>query len=206
MEEDVQSKLQNTAIMRQRNFFAGIMALAVIANFLLVIKLSSASEKIIMVPGITRDLAVEGSKVSQSYLEETALLFASHLLDLTADTIAFKKNVILKHASNRSDKSLKSLQDYFAAKEEEHKKFGLSTFFSLKEMQVDTKNLQVLMEGMLTSTFGKRGFEQETVKYLLSFDYTGGHLKLREFAKVEPKTPEGSKDKIGEKTNEEEDV
>ena len=206
MEEDVQSKLQNTAIMRQRNFFAGIAALAVIANFLLIIKLSSTSEKIIMVPGITRDLSVEGSRVSQSYLEETALLFASHLLDLTPDTITFKKNIILKQASNRSDKSLKSLQDYFALKEEEHKKFGLSTFFSLKEMQVDTKNLQVLMEGILTSTFGKRGFEQDRVKYLLSFDYTGGHLKLREFAKVEPKIPEGSKDKIGEKTNQEEDA
>lgn len=194
MKENTQSKLHNTAITRQRNFFAGCMLLMIISNFLLMIKLSSTSEKIIMVPGITRDLAVEGSRVSQSYLEETALLFASALLDLTLDTIDFKKNVILKHASNRSQQSLKSLQDYFALKEEEHKKFGLSTFFAPKQMQVDSKNLQVLMEGMLTSTFGKRGFEQESVKYLLSFDYIGGHLKLKEFTKVQPKTNESSKE------------
>jgi type IV conjugative transfer system protein TraE len=177
----------NISIMRQRNFFAGCMGLMIIANFLLVGRLSSTSEKIIMVPGITKDLTVEGSVVSMSYLEETALLFASALLDLTADTIDFKKNTILKHASSRSEKSLKSLQQYFAVKEEEHKKFKLSTSFTPKQMHVDSKNLQVVMEGVLTSTFGKRGWDQSNVKYLLSFDYIAGHLRLKEFAQIKPK-------------------
>jgi hypothetical protein len=139
MEVKTEDRLQNTSIMRQRNFFAGCTLLAVIANFLLVVKISSTTERIIMVPGITKDLAVEGSVVSQSYLEETALLFVSALLDLTADTISLKKNIILKHASAGSEQSLKSLQSYFADKEDEHKKFGLSTFFAPKQMQVDSK-------------------------------------------------------------------
>jgi type IV conjugative transfer system protein TraE len=195
MEVNTEDRLRNISIIRQRNFFAGCTLLAVIANFLLVAKIASTTERIIMVPGITKDLAVEGSIVSQSYLEETALLFASALLDLTADTIDAKKNIILKHASTRSEQSLKSLQSYFALKEEEHKKFGLSTFFAPKQMQVDSKNLQVVIEGLLTSTFGKRGFEQKTLKYLLSFDYVGGHLKLKEFTQVKPKAKEPSNDK-----------
>ena len=105
MEVNTEQRLQNISIIRQRNFFAGCTLLAVISNFLLVAKISSTTERIIMVPGITKDLAVEGSVVSQSYLEETALLFASALLDLTADTIDAKKNIILKHASTRSDQS-----------------------------------------------------------------------------------------------------
>ena len=194
MQGGIEDQVRGTCIMRQRNFFAGCMALAVVANFLLVAKLSSTTERIVMVPGITKDLVVEGSIVSQSYLEETALLFASALLDLTADTIRPKKNIILKHASTRSEQSLKSLQSYFAAKEEEHKKFGLATFFAAKQMQVDTKNLQVVIDGLLTSTFGKRGFEQNNVKYLLSFDYVGGHLKLKEFTQVKAKDKEQNKD------------
>ena len=181
MQGGIEDQVRGTCIMRQRNFFAGCMALAVVANFLLVAKLSSTTERIVMVPGITKDLVVEGSIVSQSYLEETALLFASALLDLTADTIRPKKNIILKHASTRS-------------KEEEHKKFGLATFFAAKQMQVDTKNLQVVIDGLLTSTFGKRGFEQNNVKYLLSFDYVGGHLKLKEFTQVKAKDKEQNKD------------
>jgi len=201
MEVNTEDRLQNTSIMRQRNFFAGCTLLAVIANFLLVVKISSTTERIIMVPGITKDLAVEGSVVSQSYLEETALLFVSALLDLTADTIPLKKNIILKHASAGSEQSLKSLQSYFADKEDEHKKFGLSTFFAPKQMQVDSKNLQVVIEGVLTSTFGKRGFEQNTLKYLLSFDYVGGHLKLKEFTQVKPKTKEGNDQNKEEEQN-----
>jgi len=201
MEVNTEDKFQNTSIMRQRNFFAGCTLLAVIANFLLVVKISSTTERIIMVPGITKDLAVEGSIVSQSYLEETALLFVSALLDLTADTISLKKNIILKNTSTRSEHSLKSLQSYFAGREDEHKKFGLSTFFAPKQMQVDSKNLQVVIEGVLTSTFGKRGFEQNTLKYLLSFDYVGGHLKLKEFTQVKPKTKEGNDQNKEEEQN-----
>ena len=201
MEVNTEDRLQNISIIRQRNFFAGCTLLAVIANFLLVAKISSTTERIIMVPGITKDLAVEGSVVSQSYLEETALLFVSALLDLTADTISLKKNIILKHASAGSEQSLKSLQSYFADKEDEHKKFGLSTFFAPKQMQVDSKNLQVVIEGVLTSTFGKRGFEQNTLKYLLSFDYIGGHLKLKEFTQVKPKTKEGNDQNKEEEQN-----
>ena len=201
MEVNTEGRLQNISIIRQRNFFAGCTLLAVIANFLLVAKISSTTERIIMVPGITKDLAVEGSVVSQSYLEETALLFVSALLDLTADTISLKKNIILKNTSTRSEHSLKSLQSYFASREDEHKKFGLSTFFAPKQMQVDSKNLQVVIEGVLTSTSGKRGFEQNTLKYLLSFDYVGGHLKLKEFTQVKPKTKEGNDQNKEEEQN-----
>ena len=201
MEVNTQDKFQHTSIMRQRNFFAGCTLLTVIANLILVVKISSTTERIIMVPGITKDLAVEGSVVSQSYLEETALLFISALLDLTADTISLKKNIILKNTSTRSEHSLKSLQSYFASREDEHKKFCLSTFFAPKQMQVDSKNLQVVIEGVLTSTFGKRGFEQNTLKYLLSFDYVGGHLKLKEFTQVKPKTKEGNDQNKEEEQN-----
>lgn len=204
MEIKTEDRVQNMSIIRQRNFFAGCTLLIVIANFLLVVKIASTTERIIMVPGITKDLVVEGSMVSQSYLEETALLFASALLDLTADTISLKKNIILKHASTGSEQSLKSLQNYFASKEDEHKKFGLSTFFAPKQMQVNSKNLQVVIEGLLTSTFGKRGFEQNNVKYLLSFDYVGGHLKLKEFTqfKLKSKEPSNNKDEEQDKSME----
>lgn len=192
--EDNYQKLYYVAVTRQRNFFAGCMGLLIIANFLLIGRLAAVSEKIIMVPGITQDLAVEGAAVSRSYLEETALLFASALLDLTEDTVDLKKNIILKHASNRSDKNLKALQQYFAVKQEEHKKFKLSTSFAIKKMYIDTRKLQVIIEGVLTSTFGKRGFEQNNVKYVMTFDYIGGHLRIKQFAQIKPEDKDQKND------------
>ena len=190
---DIREHQKNIYLTRQRNFFAGLSGLAVIANFLLVGKLAVIEEKIIMIPGIAREMIIEGAQVSQSYLEESALLFASCLLDLTADTVPAKRDMILKHASGRSKKNIETLQSYFAVKEEEHKKFGLMTFFAPKKLQVDTKNLQVVVEGTLTSTFGKKGIEQEEVKYLMSFDFVGGLLKIKEFSRLLPENKERNK-------------
>ncbi len=181
MKENIQVQIGNESIIRQRNFFAGCLALAVGSCFLLSGKLASTSEKILMVPGISKEMIIDGDKVSQNYLEETALLFISALLDLTPTTIDAKKEIILKYASKRSPESLKSLQDYFAQASNNLKKFQLSTFFAPKKLYVDSKTLEVIAEGLLSTTFGKRGFEEREVKYKLSFDYVAGHLQLKEF-------------------------
>jgi type IV conjugative transfer system protein TraE len=190
---DIQEQERNIYLTRQRNFFAGISGLAVLSAFLAVGKLALVEEKIIMVPGIAREMIIEGSKVSQSYLEESAVLYASCLLDLTADTISAKRDMILKHASPRSKKNIEALQQYFAVKEEEHKKFGLMTFFAVKTLLVNTKTLEVIIEGRLTSTFGKKGIEEENVRYLMSFDFVGGFLKIKEFSRLLPKEQEDTK-------------
>ena len=184
MKENVQIQIQNVAIIRQRNFFAGCMALSLGCCFLLSGKLVATSDRIYMVPGISKEMTIDGDNVSQSYLEETALLFTSALLDLTPTTIDAKKDIIFKYASKRSPQSLKSLQEYFAEAINNLKKFQLSTFFAPKKLYVDSKKLEVIAEGSLSSTFGKRGFEERDVKYKLSFDYVAGHLQLKEFVEL----------------------
>lgn len=194
MNTDVHTQIKNIAIIRQRNFFAGCMALALGANFLLSSKLATSTEKLIMVPGIGQEMTIDNSRVSQSYLEETSLLFISALLDLTPSTVEAKKEIILKYASLRSSDALRSLQEYFATVIAEHRKFQLSTFFAPKKLHVDSKNLQVMVQGVLTSTFGKRGFEEKEVKYRLSFDYIGGHLMLKEFVRLKQKEQQSKAD------------
>ena len=184
---DIEEHKYSTYLIRQRNFFAGCMGLAVLSTALLAGKLSTMQEKIVMVPTLSKEMIIDGNNVSASYLEESALLYASTLLDLTAETIPAKRNLILKNASIRSEDSIKSLQEYFAKKEEEHKKFGLMTFFAAKKIEVEPRKLQVTIEGLLTSTFGKRGIEEERVKYLMAFDFVGGMLKLKEFKQIEVK-------------------
>ena len=147
-----------------------------------------------MVPGITKDLIIEDNAVSSSYLEETALLFISALLDLTPTTAEAKKDIILKHVSKRSEGSMQSLQENFAVAIENHKKLQLSSYIAPKKLRVDAKKLQVIVDGILTSTFGKRGFEEREVKYRLAFDYVGRHLQLKEFTLLKAKKEAAVKD------------
>lgn len=194
MLEEYQKNNDNESNKLQRNFFAGLLALSLIINCLQSIKLASISEKTIMVPGITKEMIVQGQKVSRSYLEETSLLYISALLDLTPSTIDIKRDIVLKNVSNKSKDALISLQDYFAQTSIELKKFGLSTFFTPKKLIVDSKRLQVVVEGVLTTIFGKKGFDESEVKYRFSFDYVAGHLQIKEFIKLGSDTQKAKKD------------
>ena len=84
---DIEEHKYSTYLVRQRNFFAGCMGLAVLSTALLAGKLSTMQEKIVMVPTLSSEMIIDGNNVSASYLEESALLYASTLLDLTAETI-----------------------------------------------------------------------------------------------------------------------
>lgn len=174
-------------VRRQRNLFLSLLLITIISNLLLVIKISSVEERIIMVPGISQEMSVTDGRVSSGYLEESAMLFLSALLDLTPDTVEHKRNMVLKYTSSVDPKYLKQIKNYFASSESEHKRFKLSTYFTPKSIQLNEKKLRVLASGMLISSFGKKGYEQREAHYLLSFELVGGHLKLKEFFEVDNK-------------------
>jgi hypothetical protein len=129
-------------------------------------------------------MSIEDGLVSKSYLEESALLFASTLLDLSPGSIMHKKNIILKYASHRSKSNLEYLKQYFTNREIDHKKFKLSTSFTPKKIHLDNKKLEVVMDGVLMSNFGKKGFKERSARYFLKFEYVGGFLKLMQFKEL----------------------
>ena len=177
--------LRYEKVTQQRNFFVvGVIILA-ISNFLLCLKIFLKEEKIIMVPGITREMSIIEGKVSNSYLEESSLLFLSTLLDLTPDTVKHKRDIILKYISGTSQKELQEIKDYFSKAETEHIKFTMSTYFTPIKLDLFTRELKVIAEGKLTSNFGKKGYESRDAKYYLSFELVAGHLKLKEFYEIE---------------------
>ncbi|MGV2433276.1 MAG UNVERIFIED_CONTAM: hypothetical protein LVQ98_08540 [Rickettsiaceae bacterium] len=94
---------------------------------------------------------------------------------------------MLKHTSKRSAESIKTLQKYFADANQEHKKYQLSTYFSPKKLFIDNKKMQVVAEGVLTKTFGMKGYEENNTKYKLLFEYVAGRLYLKEFLEIKPK-------------------
>jgi len=181
-------------VTRQRNLFLCLVVLFGLSNLMLSFKLSTAKERIIMVPGIRAEMSITGNNVSESYLEESALLFLSCLLDLTPDIIEHKRDLVLKYTSHSDSKWITGIKEYFNSAIEQHRKFKLSTYFTPKNMSIDTKNMQVVAHGILNSSFGKEGYDSKQMQYLLEFELVGSHLKLKQFRAV----PGGD---VGEFTN-----
>lgn len=180
MEKSI-SMINFETIARQRNLFVGLTLFLCASMLLLSIKLATLDEKTILVPGLTQEVWTKEGGVSASYLEESTLMYLPLLLDLNAEIIDHKAQVIFKYVSQSEASYMKKLQNYFAEAAKKYKQFALSTYFSVKNLEVDTKKLSVKANGVLTSRYGTEGFETTKISYLLKFEWIGGKLRLKEF-------------------------
>ncbi len=177
--------LENVGIIKkQRNMFLIISSALLFSNSILSIKIFTASKEVILVPGIRSEMLVSNSVVSKSYLEEMSLMFLSNLLDLSPSDIEHKKDLILNFTSNSNKKSVNHLIEYFNKCIKDYKRFGLTTYFSVKNLEIDLNQLTVIAHGILTSYYGKSGHESENEDYRLEFEYHGGVLRLKSFERI----------------------
>lgn len=173
--------LGSSRIVRQRNLFLSLTILLSIASAALSVKLVTQEERIIMVPPLTSDVVISNKKVSSGYLEQMSMVFLNSLLDLSSVDVLHKRDMILKYTSNSDASFAKKINEYFADALEKYKNFDLVTYFTVKNMEINETTGEVIAHGTLTSRYGKHGFESNPAIYKLSFEFSGGYLRLKEF-------------------------
>ncbi len=171
-------------ITRQRNLFLLLTILLSLSSTALSIKILLQEERIIMVPPLTSEVVISNRKVSSGYLEQMTMVFLNSLLDLSAADVLHKRDVILKYTSNADSSFARRINEYFADSLDKYKNFDLVTYFTVKNMDIDESTGEVIAHGTLTSRYGKRGYESTPTSYRLSFEFSGGYLRLKEFNRV----------------------
>lgn len=171
-------------VARQRNLFLILTLLLCLTALGLSVKLLTNNEKVILMPSLSQEVWISNNGVSKGYLEETSLMYLPLLLDLNPEIIDYKAGIIFKYIAQSDATYMRNIQSYFADSKEKYKKFALSTYFSIKSLEVDSKNLQVIAAGMLTSRFGDKGFEVSPASYQLSYEWAGRQLRLKEFVRI----------------------
>jgi type IV conjugative transfer system protein TraE len=154
------------------------------ACLVLSLKILSSSERVILVPGLNREVWTAKDGVSASYLEEAAAMYLPLLLDLDYTSIDWKRERLLSHVSQSDSAYMKELTEYFARTKEKYKQFSLSSHFAVKKLEINQKELTVKAIGTLISRFGEKGFESVPAVYGMSFEWIGGKLLLQEFVKL----------------------
>jgi type IV conjugative transfer system protein TraE len=178
------SQINNSRVVRQRNLFLTLTILLSISLSALSIKMLTSEERIIMIPSLTSEITISKSKVSSSYLEQMSMVFLNALLDLSESDVLHKRDLILKYTSNSDKGFAKKINEYFAEASTKYKTFDLVTYFTVKNMEIDEQSGEVIAHGTLTSRYGRHGYESRALSYRLSFEFSGGFLRLKEFDKV----------------------
>lgn len=133
-------------ITKQRNLFLVLTILLAVTSFALSLKILMQEERIIMVPPLTSEVMISNRKVSSSYLEQMTMVFLNSLLDLSSMDVLHKRDMILKYTSNSHPSFAKRINEYFADSAEKYKNFDLVTYFTVKNMEIDEGNGEVIAQ------------------------------------------------------------
>lgn len=168
-------------VTKQRDLFLVLTIMLSLSTSALSLKILSQEERIIMVPAFTSEIVISGRRVSSSYLEQMTMIFLNSLLDLSAIDVLHKRDIILKYTAASSPEFNRKINEYFADALEKYQKFDLVTYFTVKNMDINESTGEVVAHGILTSRYGKQGFETALMSYRLSFEFNGSYLRLKEF-------------------------
>ncbi|NRB10188.1 MAG: type IV conjugative transfer system protein TraE [Rickettsiaceae bacterium] len=171
-------------IARQRNLFIVLTMLLLLILLIVSIKLITLKEKIVLVPGLNKKVWTSNAGVSTGYLEEMTIMFLPLLLNLNSETIDWNRDKLFNYISQSEAKYLRKMTEYFAAEKEKLQQFDMSTYFEPKKLEVDNKNLKVIVHGVLTSRYGQQGIKTIATSYVLQFEWISGSLKLQEFVRL----------------------
>jgi conjugal transfer pilus assembly protein TraE len=167
-----------TAI-KERNI-ALMMAICMgISNLLLIIKICTTNQRIVVVPAYQQQsFWLDQAQVSSEYLEQMTLFFLENMLNLTADSIAYQRDVILKHVNPGFYGELKKR---FIEEEIRYKKESLATNIKPMKIVVDESSKTTTVVGVFTSFVAGKQVKQTKDSYQLQFIYEHGRLLINSF-------------------------
>jgi conjugal transfer pilus assembly protein TraE len=171
------SRLAN--LLKQRNLLLMLVTVLLLTNFVQVVFSVFRNERVIVVPpDIKQEVWLEKHKVSASYLEEMAFMFANLILESSPTSAAYKRDIILRHADSASYGALKIrlIED-----EQRLKKEHVTTSFQANSIKVNPDTLRVELTGDLLRFVGDKRISQSRDTYQFQFIYRHGRLLIKSF-------------------------
>lgn len=174
----------------QRNLFLVLIAVLLIIIFTQALFTFLRAERIVVVPpDLKQEVWLEQHRVSASYLEEMALVYASFMLECSPESAAYKRDIILRHTSPESYGALKRrlLED-----EKRLKKEHVTTSFHPNGVKVDSSHLTVEVTGDLLRFVGEKRISQSRDTYQFQFEYKASRLTIKTFQLIGSDDPQNT--------------
>jgi conjugal transfer pilus assembly protein TraE len=167
-------------LVSQRNILAGLSSILLVVVFLQSIFLFFRHERIIVSPPeLHQSYWVEGDRFSESYLEEMAVFFAHLLLDVSAESLLYQGEVILRHVDAESYSRIRTKLFADAAK---LKKENATSRFQPKKAIVSRKSMEVQLKGTMTQYVSGKDVSSYEETFVVRFSAKNGTIYLKDFA------------------------
>ena len=158
-------------------FATTILCLSLLLSIILNFRLFDSARTIVTPPVIDRAFWVSGNKVSAEYLELMGPFVAQMILDISTQSAAYKRDMLLRFVLPSASTELRIRMDKEAARLGTN---GATTAFRIARVTANADSLSVRMDGTLSTYINGKTYDADT-SYVAQFKYDSGTLWLDSF-------------------------
>lgn len=167
-------------LLSQRNILGGLSAILLGIVVLQSLFLFCRHERIIVSPPeLHQSYWVEGDRFSESYLEEMAVFFAHLLLDVSAESLLYQGEVVLRHVDAESYSRIRTKLFVDSA---QLKKENATSRFQPKKAIVSRESMEVQLKGTMTQYVSGKDVSNFEETFVVRFSAKNGTIYLKDFA------------------------
>ena len=158
-----------------------LMGVCLLSSLVLMFNMVGRDRVIVTPPSIDKTFWVSKDRVSSSYLEQMGSFIAYLTLDVSPQSIDWKKTMLLQYVSPDVYGVLQTRQDLEA---DRLRRLNATTQFSVAQLVPNEEAMNVTLKGRLATFINGARTSDIDKEYVAEFEFKGNRVQIRNFKEI----------------------
>ena len=173
--------MQDLKQMRLQGAALALMGACLLSSLVLMFNMVGRDRVIVTPPSIDKTFWVSKDRVSSSYLEQMGSFIAYLTLDVSPQSIDWKKTMLLQYVSPDVYGVLQTRQDLEA---DRLRRLNATTQFSVAQLLPNEEAMNVTLKGRLATFINGARTSDIDKEYVAEFEFKGNRVQIRNFKEI----------------------
>ena len=177
----MQDLKQMRSTVRLQGAALALMGACLLCSLVLMFNMVGRDRVIVTPPSIDKTFWVSKDRVSSSYLEQMGSFIAYLTLDVSPQSIDWKKTMLLQYVSPDVYGVLQTRQDLEA---DRLRRLNATTQFSVAQLLPNEEAMNVTLKGRLATFINGARTSDIDKEYVAEFEFKGNRVQIRNFKEI----------------------
>lgn len=177
----MQDLKQLRSTVRLQGAALALMGACLLGSVVLMFNMVGRDRIVVTPPSIDKTFWVSKDRVSSSYLEQMASFIAYLTLDVSPQSIDWKKTMLLQYVSPDVYGALQTRQDLEA---DRLRRLNATTQFSVAQLLPNEEAMNVTLKGRLATFINGARTSDVDKEYVAEFEFKGARVQIRNFREI----------------------
>jgi len=177
----MQDLKQMRSTVRLQGAAIALLGACLLSSLVLMFNMVGRDRIVVTPPSIDKTFWVSKDRVSSSYLEQMGSFIAYLTLDVSPQSIDWKKTMLLQYVSPDVYGVLQTRQDLEA---DRLRRLNATTQFSIAQLMPNDEAMNVTLKGRLATFINGARTSDIDKEYVAEFEFKGNRVQIRNFKEI----------------------